>query len=176
MAYLVVDQAPLLEKSVDTHDGADISRKVPPTCRDSQVFGRVQAVCVDHEIAIVLVDGRGLASVTGVEELGQGLAFEVVYLMHIEPGAVAGEDDGVCLFNEVAAGSRLDVGLCLLRLGFKSIFYGLGSVVVCIVWVVVVLFGILLGLGHFFILELVVVWLWSVRGIEGVVRGCAGSC
>lgn len=95
--YLVIDQSPLLKKRVDTHDGTDISGEVTPASRDSQIFNRVQSVGVDHKVAVVLVDGRGLAAVPTVEELRHGLALDVVDRVHVKPCAIAGQNDSMCL-------------------------------------------------------------------------------
>lgn len=46
------------------HDRANVTGQIPPTRRHRQVFSRVQPVCVDHEISIVLVHARRLAPVS----------------------------------------------------------------------------------------------------------------
>jgi hypothetical protein len=98
------------------HDGADIAGQVPSAGRDGQIFARVETIGVDHKVAVVLVDMRRLASVAAVEELRQGLALNVVDGVHVEPGAVARQHDGVRLGDEVFASSilyalfRLDLG------------------------------------------------------------------
>lgn len=66
--YLVVYQAPLFEEGVYTHDGANVTGKVPATSSHSKVLRGVQAVSVYHEVTVVLVDGWRLASVSVVEE------------------------------------------------------------------------------------------------------------
>lgn len=52
------------------HNCAHISGQVPSTGGDGEVLGRVQAVRVDHEVAVVAVYGRRLAAIATVEELG----------------------------------------------------------------------------------------------------------
>ena len=86
---------------MNTHDGADISGQVPSAGGNGQVLGGVQAVRVDHEVAVVTVDSRRLAAVAAVEELGQGLALAVVDVAHVEPCRVAGDDGRVGLRNKV---------------------------------------------------------------------------
>jgi len=93
---------------VDTHNGTNITRQVPSTGCNSEVLDWVQSVRVDHEVAVVLVDRWGLAPVPRVEELGKRLALDVMDGVHIEPGAVAGQDDRVCLGDQMFARSVLD--------------------------------------------------------------------
>lgn len=54
---LVINQAPLLEKSMDTHDGTDVASKVATTGSDSEILSWTQAIGVDHKVAVVLVYG-----------------------------------------------------------------------------------------------------------------------
>ncbi len=70
-SYLVIDQTPLLQESMDSHDCADIASEIPPTCSYCKVFDGIQAIRVDHEVAVVLVHRRCLASVSTVKELRQ---------------------------------------------------------------------------------------------------------
>ena len=88
--YLIIDKTPLLQERMHPHDCTNISRKISSTGRDGKVFGRVEAVGVDHEVAVVFVDDGGFASVSVIEELGQSLSFKRVDDVHVEPGAVAG--------------------------------------------------------------------------------------
>jgi hypothetical protein len=161
VAYLVVDEAPLLEEGVHAHNGADISSQIPPAGSDGQVLGRVEAVGVDHEVAVVAVDGGGLAAVAAVEELGQSLALAVVDIAHVEPGRIAGDDGRVCLRDEVRARSSLQVGLCgglgVCSFGALPVFLLLG--VVQAAHLLVVLAVGVLG-----------IWSRAVRRIERVVR------
>jgi hypothetical protein len=106
--YLIVDQAPLLEEAVDAHYGTDVATEVPPAGGEGEVFGRVESVSVDHEVARVLVSGERLAAVPAIEPLGQVLLFDVVDRIHVEPLAVAWQDDGVGLSDQVRPGSRLE--------------------------------------------------------------------
>jgi len=87
--YLVVDQAPLLEKGVDSHYSANISSKIAPASGDCEIFRWVETVGVDHEVAIVFVDGWCLASIATIEELWEAFLLCIVDGVHIEPGAVA---------------------------------------------------------------------------------------
>jgi hypothetical protein len=91
---------------VHPHDRTDVSREVPPTRGDGQILARVEPVRVDHKVAVVLVDGRDLAPVLRVEELGQGPALDGVDRREVEPGAVRGDDDRVRLGREVAPRRR----------------------------------------------------------------------
>jgi hypothetical protein len=86
--YLVVNQAPLLQKCVDTHDGTDITSQISSAGCDCQVLDGVETICVDHKVTIVLVDSWRFASVSVVEEFGHGLAFDFVNGVHIEPSTV----------------------------------------------------------------------------------------
>jgi hypothetical protein len=108
---------------VDTHDGAHIAGQVPPTRRHSQILHRVQPVRVDHKIAIVLVNCWRLAAISAVEKLGQGFSLDVVDVMHVEPGAVARQHDGMGLRDEVLPREAFDLlfGLSLCRPGSIAI-------------------------------------------------------
>src|SRR4051794_29274903 len=99
--YLIVDETPLLEEGVNAHYGTDIASQVAPAGSDGEILRGVEAVSVDHEVAVVLVHIGRLAPVPAVEELWQSLALDVVDGVHVEPGAVAGQHDGVRLRNEV---------------------------------------------------------------------------
>ena len=54
---------------MDSHNGANISCKISSASSDSEVLGGVKAICVDHEVAVVLIDCRCFASVATIEEL-----------------------------------------------------------------------------------------------------------
>lgn len=99
--YLIIDQAPLLQESMHSHDGADIACQIPPACSDGKILDRVQPIGVDHEIAIVFVDCGGLASVASVEELWQRFLLQGMDGVHVEPCTVAGKNDLVCLGNQM---------------------------------------------------------------------------
>lgn len=101
---LIVDQTPLLEEGVHPHDGAHVSREVAPAGSNCKILARVEAVGVDHEVAVVLVHVGGLAAVSVVEELRERLLLYLVDGSHIEPCTVAWKDDGVCLRYEVLPG------------------------------------------------------------------------
>lgn len=100
-AYLVVDQAPLFQERVDTHNRADISSEVSATSSDCEVFNGVQSVCVDHKISVVFISSRRLAAITAVEELCERLLLDRVDNVHVEPAGVAGEDNGMGLGDEL---------------------------------------------------------------------------
>jgi hypothetical protein len=86
--YLVVDKSPLLQELVHAHDSTYIASQVPSACGYCEVLCRVQSVCVDHEITVVLVDSGCLAAVAVVEELRKCLLLDVVNSRHVEPRAV----------------------------------------------------------------------------------------
>lgn len=99
--HLVVDQTPLFKKSMNPHDSANVSGEVSPAGGDGEVLGGVEAVGVDHKVAVVLVNRRSLAPILRVEELGEGPPFEWVNDGEAEPRRVGGNDDGVRLGREV---------------------------------------------------------------------------
>lgn len=99
--HLVVNQPPLLEERMNAHDCADISGKVATAGRDRKVLDGVESIGVDHEISVVLVDGGGLAAVPAIEEFGQRLLLYRVDDVHIKPGGIAGENNGMCLRDKV---------------------------------------------------------------------------
>lgn len=86
---------------MDSHDGTDIPRQIPAAGRDGQILDGIQTVGIDHEIAVVLIDGRRLASVPAIKELGESLLLNRMDGVHVEPCRVTGEDDGVSLRDEV---------------------------------------------------------------------------
>jgi hypothetical protein len=86
------------------HDGTDVASQIPPTGSDSKVFRRTKTIRVDHKVAVVFVYRRRLRAIARIEELGQCASFDRVYLRHVEPGRVRGDDDLVCLRGEVLAG------------------------------------------------------------------------
>jgi hypothetical protein len=94
----------LLKESMDSHDGTHITCQVSATGCDGQILDRVQAVGVDHEVAVILVDCRSLAPVAVVEELGHSFPLDVMNGVHVEPCAVAWQDNGVGLRDEVLSG------------------------------------------------------------------------
>ena len=73
---------------MDSHNGADISCEVTPAGSDGEVFGGVETICVDHEVAVVLVDCRCFASIAAIEEFRQGLSFFFVNQAHVKPSAI----------------------------------------------------------------------------------------
>jgi hypothetical protein len=53
---LVVDESPLLQECVNTHDSTDVTCKVSSARGDSEILCRSESVRIDHEVAIILVD------------------------------------------------------------------------------------------------------------------------
>jgi hypothetical protein len=102
---------------VHPHDGADVAGQVATAGGDGEILDRVQPVGVDHEVAVVLVHGGGLAPVPAVEELGEGLTLDVVDRVHVEPGAVTREHNRVGLRDQVFPCGVLAE---LFRLGLAS--------------------------------------------------------
>lgn len=49
---LIIDQTPLLEKGVDSHDRADVSGQISSAGGDRQILIRIQTIRVDHEVSI----------------------------------------------------------------------------------------------------------------------------
>lgn len=80
-----------------THDSADITSEISPTSRNSQIFDRVEAIGINHEVPVVLVNSWSFASIPVVEKFWECLSFDVVDLVHIKPSAVTWKDDRVCL-------------------------------------------------------------------------------
>ncbi len=99
ISHLIVDETPLLEERVHAHNRTDIAGQVTAAGSDCKIFHRVQPVGVDHKVAIILVYRRGLAPVPVVEELWQRLPLNAVDGVHVEPSAVAGKHNRVCLGN-----------------------------------------------------------------------------
>ena len=50
--HLVVHQSPLLQESMDPHDGTDISSQVAATGGAGQVLLGIQTVCVNHKVSV----------------------------------------------------------------------------------------------------------------------------
>jgi hypothetical protein len=101
IAYLIVDQAPLLEESMHAHDGANVSSQIPSAGCDSEVLGRIQSIRIDHEIAVISVYSGRLAAVAIVEELWQGLALAIIDVSHVKPGCITRYNGRIGLCNEV---------------------------------------------------------------------------
>lgn len=53
---LIVDKAPLLEESMNSHDCTDVASQVTSTSRARQILGWIQTVRVDHEVSISQVN------------------------------------------------------------------------------------------------------------------------
>src|ERR1700709_2038692 len=103
-SYLIVDEAPLLEERVHSHNSTNISSQISAAGGNGQVFNRVEAICIDHEISVVLVHSWSLTSISVVEEFRKSFSFNAVNFMHVEPGTVTGEDDRVRLRDKVLPG------------------------------------------------------------------------
>jgi hypothetical protein len=54
--HLVVNETPLLQKSVHTHESAYVACKIPSARSDGEVLGRPETIGVDHKVPIILVD------------------------------------------------------------------------------------------------------------------------
>lgn len=164
MSYLIVDKSPLFQERMYSHDGADIASQVPSTRRDCEILDGIQAVGVDHKITVVLVDGRCFASVSTVEEFGQGFLFQRVYGLHVKPCAVTWKDDLMGLSDQVRVCSGFERRLCLCGLTvcricrggcFLRIFYDI------LLGIPVLDFGILFDSSHFRIFQL---GFWLILG------------
>ena len=82
---------------MNPHYSANIASKIPPARGDCKILRRIETIGVNHEIAIVLVDRRGLTPVPVVEEFRHSLFLEGMYSLHVEPCTIAGQDNGVSL-------------------------------------------------------------------------------
>lgn len=100
--YLVVNEPPLLEKRVYTHNGTDVASKIAAAGSDSKIFRRSHAIGVEHKVAVILVHRGGLAPVARVEKLGESALFDRVDGAHVEPDAVRGDYDVMRLRGQVA--------------------------------------------------------------------------
>jgi hypothetical protein len=95
-----VDESPVLQKSVDADDAADVSHECPAAVCGGEVFLYVFAPHADHRVAVVLVEfgvagGEGEGGVLGVrvEEFGEGFPFDGVDVGEGEPGGEGGEGE-----------------------------------------------------------------------------------
>lgn len=91
------------------HDTPHITRQIPPARRDCQIFTRIQAVRVDHEISVILVYARRLAAVLVAEELWDGAALDRVDGTEREPRRVGWNDERVGLRGEVGCSKGMKV-------------------------------------------------------------------
>ena len=80
-----------------SHNSANVTGEVPPASCDCEIFGRIESIGIDHEIAIVLVDARRFAAIPTVEEFGDALHLCLMYCIHIKPGTIARNDHGKAL-------------------------------------------------------------------------------
>lgn len=101
---LIVDQPPLLEKGMNTHDRTNITRQIPTTGRDRQVFIRIQSIGIDHEVPIGHVTEteqnrsavcsneslplhfRCFRAILGIEEFAQSPFLDGIDRIVVEPG------------------------------------------------------------------------------------------
>ena len=88
---------------MNTHNSTDITRKVATASSNSQILDGVQSIGIDHEVSVIFVCSRRLAAVTAIEELSESLPLNWVDGVHIKPCRIAGEDNGVCLGDELFA-------------------------------------------------------------------------
>ena len=75
---------------MNPHNRTDISSQISPASSDREVFYRIETVRVDLKVSVVFVYSWGFASISVVEDLWEGLSFDIVDLVHVKPGAVAG--------------------------------------------------------------------------------------
>ncbi len=54
--HLIVDETPLLQKGVHTHDSAYVACKISSARRDGEILGGPETIGIDHKVAIILVD------------------------------------------------------------------------------------------------------------------------
>ncbi len=101
ITHLVVNQSPLLQECMYTHNGADIPCQIASAGSDREVLCRAQAVCVDHEVAVILVYSRCFTPIPRVKELRERAALDGVDLRHVEPRRVRRYDDLVRLRCEI---------------------------------------------------------------------------
>ena len=95
--YLVIDETPLLQECMHPHYSTDISSKISSTSGHSEIFRGIQTVCVNHEVTVVFINGRSLASIAAIEEFGKGPFLGFVDSVHVKPSAVAWKNDGMSL-------------------------------------------------------------------------------
>lgn len=76
--HLIIHQPPLLQKRMHPHNRPNIPCQIPPARRHRQILARIQPIRVHHEIPVILVNRRRLASVLAAEEFRQGASFEWV--------------------------------------------------------------------------------------------------
>ena len=110
---------------MDSHDGAHISSKVSSARGHCEIFGWVDAISINHEVTVILVYRRRFAPISTVEEFRQGFPLQKVDGMHIEPGTVTREDDGMSLCDQVRSCRRLQCCFCLDGLPIRNAFYSL---------------------------------------------------
>lgn len=164
---------------MDTHDSADITCKVATASSDSQVFNGVKTVGIDHEITVVLISSGSLAAVAAIEELCESLLLNGVDGVHVEPGGIAGKDNGMGLCHQLLARGGLQRGL-----GWRGLFLSHGVLKTLsgrlrrlrlangIFQSFSITLGIGLGAAHLLVLRLgiAVLGLGGGRGIHRVVR------
>lgn len=102
--HLIVDQTPLLEESMHPHDRTYISRQVPPTSGNGEIFCWIETVRVDHEISVILVNLRCFTSVLPAEEFWQRFPLERMNGTQVEPCGIGRDNQRVGLSSEVSGG------------------------------------------------------------------------
>lgn len=152
---------------MDSHNSAHIASKVSSASSDSKVFLRVEPVCVDHEVAVILVHGCCLAAISVVEELWECLLLAFMDDVHIKPRAVAWQNDAVHLRNQVfECSGRSGLG------GYADVALG-GGLTSTLASSIAVLERIALeitfSVGHFLILRSGIVGGWAFGRIQRVV-------
>ena len=101
--YLVVDEAPCLQELMHAHDSAHITTQISPARRESEILWRIETIRVDHKVSAVLIRLRRLAPVSAIKPLRQTLLLNPVDFRHVEPHAVAGQDNILRLLYEICA-------------------------------------------------------------------------
>jgi hypothetical protein len=61
---------------MNPHDRADIAGQIASACSDCQVLCGIETICVDHEVAVILIYCWCLAAVAVVEEFGECFLFD----------------------------------------------------------------------------------------------------
>ena len=99
--HLVVNEPPLFQKGVYTHDAANITSQVSPAGCAGQVLCGVQPVCVDHKVAVRQVNLWRLAAIFSIEKLGQSPFLDRVNGIVVKPRAVGGHNYVMCLLCHI---------------------------------------------------------------------------
>jgi hypothetical protein len=121
-ANLIIDQSPLFQERVNSHDSTDISGQVASTGSDREVFHGTKVIGANHEVAVFLVDGWCFRPISRVEKLGESSPFYFVDFGHLEPGRVGWDDNLVCLLHQILSSLVLEAHPRSLGLGCVFFF------------------------------------------------------